>query len=202
MNRTDQRASTTETRRSGTFSTTSAVSGAAAGSAVALALHWSGLDHGDYRLSIGAGVLAAIPVLAGALPRIVWAVVFALFAVLAAALSIPYVVLRMKDPADYFSQALGKFTNGYYAYSASVPWTQDSAQDTAATSRPELHATVRVTVPQPAVQAPAFIPHQPARGPGTTAGQLNVVRQLDGAGPTRVDTPHEGRRGQRGRHVA
>jgi hypothetical protein len=176
------------------------VSGAA-GAGTALALHGAGLDHGDIRLSIGAGVLAAIPVLSGTLPRIVWAVVFALYAVLTAVLGIPYVILRMKDPADYFPRALGAFTNSYYAYSSSTPWSPHDAQDTAATSPPGPHGLVRVTVPQPAVQRPAFIPRQPAPGPGITAGQLNVVRELDKT-PARVEVPREARRGQRGRHVA
>lgn len=176
------------------------VSGAA-GAAVALVLQGSGLDHGDIRLSIGAGALAAIPVLAKALPRIVWAVMLALYAVLAAVLGIPYVILRMKDPADYFSRALGMFTNGYFAYSSSTPWAPHEAQDTAATSQPGLHAAVRVTVPQPIVRGPAFVPRQPTPGSGITAGQLNVVRELDSTS-ARAEVPHEARRGQRGRHVA
>lgn len=176
------------------------VSGAT-GAAVALSLHGSGLDHGDIRLSIGAGVLAAIPVLAKALPRIVWAVLFALYAVLAAALSVPYVVLRMKDPADYFSRALGTFTNSYLAYSSSEPWAPHDAEDTAATSPSGPHSQLQVTVPQPTVQGPVFIPRQPAPGAGITAGHLNVVRRLDSP-PARLGVPHEARRGQRGRHVA
>lgn len=167
---------------------------------MALGLHGSGLDHGDIRLSIGAGVLAAVPVLAKALPRIVWAVLLALYAVLAAVLSVPYVVLRMKDPADYFSRALGMFTNGYLAYSSSEPWAPGGAEDTAATSQPGPHGPAQVTVPQP-VQGPVFIPRQPAPGPCVTAGHLNVVREPDRP-PARTGVPHEARRGQRGRHVA
>jgi hypothetical protein len=162
----------------------------------------SGLDHGDIRLSIGVGALAAAPVLAKALPRIVWAVLLALYAVLAAVLGVLYVIIRREDPADYFSRGLGKFTNVYFAYSSSAAWDPRSVQDAAGASQPGPHGPVlRVTVPQPAAPGPVYIPRQPAPGRGTTADHLNVVRELDSA-QARVEVPHEARRGQRGRHVA
>lgn len=200
MNRNDQRASTTETRRSGAFSTAEAVSGGT-GAAAALALHMSGLDHGDIRLSIGVGALAAVPVLARTLPRIVWAVLLALYAALAAVLGVLYVILRREDPADYFSRGLGKFTNVYFAYSTPAAWNPRDAQDAAGPPQPGPPGLVRVTVPQPAAPGPAFIPRQPAPGRGATVDRLNVVRDLDSA-QARAAVPYEARRGQRGRHVA
>lgn len=166
-----------------------------------MVLHASGLDHGDIRLSIGIGILAAVPVLAKALPRIVWAVLLALYAVLAAVLGVLYVIIRREDPADYYSRALGKFTNVYFAYSSPAAWNPRDAQDAAGPSQPGPPGLVRVTVPQPTAPGPAFIPRQPAPGRGTAVDRLNIVRELDST-QARAEVPYEARRGQRGRHVA
>jgi hypothetical protein len=148
------------------------------------------------RLSLIAGALVAAPVLTDVMPRIVWTILLMLNAVLATVLGVGYVIFRKQEPAGYFSEALGKFTNAYYALSTSTPWTRSLGEPAPPQPRPAEAGSWPL-------QQPAFQPRQQDTR-AASPGPLRVATDLD-LTPAPVTVPQQARQrsgGQRGRHVA